>query len=94
MEKTEEDKVKVFSAGHCRPCDEIKELLKKGQFLVDGEEGKAELVDIETEEGFSQVEEVDLETVPVAYRGKKQCKISIDDETETLLIECNENKEP
>ena len=80
--------IKVFVAKNCQPCKEIEELLTKGQFLVDGEEGKADLIDIETEEGFPRIAEVGLISVPAAYRGKNKCNLRIDDETQTLLIEC------
>lgn len=85
------DPVKVFIAEHCEPCKEIKELLTEGKFSINGEEGKVDLIDIETEEGFPHVAELGLSNVPAAYRGKKKCDIKIDDETQTVLIECERN---
>ena len=75
----------IYVATHCQPCQEIKELLEKRHFLVNGEEGEVELVDIETEEGFSRIFP-ELEGVPSAYQEGKKCLIRI--EKDTLFLEC------
>lgn len=78
-------KTKVYVAAHCQPCQAIKELLEKRRFLVNGDEGEVDLIDIETEEGFKQIFP-GLEGVPSAYRDGKKCNIQIDGET--LLLDC------
>lgn len=86
----EKPMVIVYTAGHCTPCEEIKELLEKGQFLVDGEEESIDLIDIETDEGFDQAQKMELTAVPQAFRDGKQCHIKIDDESHIILIECQD----
>lgn len=84
-------KTVVYIATHCQPCEEIKRLLEKGHFLVNGTEGEVELIDIETDEGFKRMDETDK--VPSAYQDGKACKILIDEDSDTLLLECqNEDK--
>ena len=85
-------KVKVFVAGHCEPCQEVKDLIAKGQFIIDGEEGEIDLIDIESEEGFPQIKENNITGVPQAFREGKQCRIHIDEEDGTLLIDCNDEE--
>jgi glutaredoxin len=80
-------KVKVYVATHCQPCEEVKRLLEKGHFSINGIEGEVDLIDVETEEGFKQIFE-GMDAVPAAYSDGKRCKISIDEEGETLILEC------
>lgn len=71
--------IKVFTAGHCTPCHEIAELIRQGKFSAED----VDLVDIETEEGFKQFQELFLvhgdAYVPMAHDGKNKCDISIKD---------------
>lgn len=85
-----QEKVSVFVATHCQPCQEIKRLLEEGHFLINGTEGQIDLVDIESEEGFPKIAEIGLEGVPAAYQGSKKCRILVDEETETVMLECTE----
>ena len=85
-------RVTFFTAGHCTPCEEIKDMLGKGQFLVDGEEGELDVIDIETEEGFEEAQNHDLSAVPSAFHEGKQCKVKIDEESRTVLIECDHDE--
>ena len=80
----------IYVATHCQPCQEIKELLEKRHFLVNGEESEVELVDIETEEGFNRIFP-ELEGVPSAYQEGKRCSIRI--EEDTLLLECRDEQD-
>jgi glutaredoxin len=82
--------VTIYTAGHCTPCDEVKDLLTKGQFLIDGEEGEIDVIDIETDEGFDKAQAMELTAVPQAFRDGKECRIKIDDESHTILIECED----
>lgn len=93
-EAKEKPRVKVFTASHCEPCQEIKGMLENGQFTVDGEEGEVDVVDIETEEGFEEAtKRDDLAGVPCAFKGAKQCKIMIDEEAKLIRLECEDNGE-
>ncbi len=85
-------KVKVYVATHCLPCQEVRDLLAKGHFLINGGEGQIDLIDIETEEGFAQIKDVDITGVPSAFKDGKQCRIKIDDEKTTLLLECDDDE--
>jgi len=85
-------KVTIYVSEHCEPCKEVKELLEKGQFLVDGEESEIDLVDIETEEGFPHIQAHDLSGIPKAFSEGRQCNIRVDDATQTLLIECGDGE--
>ncbi len=81
-------KVKVYVAEHCVPCVEVKELLSKGRFLINGEEGEAEMIDIESDEGFGEIFD-GLDAVPSAFLEGKRCRIRVDHEDNTLLLECD-----
>ncbi|MDD5700414.1 MAG: hypothetical protein PHU23_00065 [Dehalococcoidales bacterium] len=85
--------VKVYTAGHCTPCEEIKKSLQEGNFLVDGKEETVDVIDIETDEGFEEAQKRELSAVPQAFRGAKSCAIKIDDETKTVLIECEHGED-
>jgi len=95
VKKTQKGKrrVTVYTAGHCTPCDEIKDSLQKGQFLVDGEEGEVDLIDIETEEGYELAQKQELTAVPQAFYQGKTCKIKFDEENHEVLIECEHEDE-
>ena len=81
-------KVKVYVATHCHPCQTVKELLGSGHFSVNCTEGVAEVIDIETEEGFRQLNDL-VDGVPSAVSADgKQCKIQIDEENDILILEC------
>lgn len=91
QEQRKKRRITVYTAGHCTPCEEIKDMLNKGQFLVDGEEGEVDLIDIETDEGFEQAQKQELSAVPEAFYEGKKCKIKVDEESHTVLLECNED---
>jgi len=80
-------KVKVYVAAHCQPCEEVKRLLEKGLFSINGAEGQVDLIDIETEEGFKQIF-AGMDAVPAAYLDGRKCRIKVDEESETLVLEC------
>jgi glutaredoxin len=80
------DAVKIFVAGSCTPCREIKKLIAEGKCNIPD----IEIVDVETEEGFANIEKMKLERVPSAFLGDKVCKLSVDDQTHMLNITCPE----
>ena len=80
-------KVKVFVSSSCGPCQEVKEAIASGKFNLED----VDLIDLETDEGFPYIEKMKLNRVPVAYKGKRQCKILHDDEG-GLFIDCPQPK--
>ena len=89
MKKT----IKVFTANHCAPCDRVKELLEKG--LVESDiDAELDLINIETEEGFKEIEKNDLTSIPAAFYEGRSCKLDIDEEREIAVITCNPTSEP
>jgi glutaredoxin len=92
MEKKKKEVVKVYTAGHCTPCEDIKKMLEEGKFTVDGKEAEIDLVDIETDAGFEEATKRELTAVPSAFRGAKQCRIKIDDENKVVLLECEDEE--
>lgn len=86
------DKLRVFLSEHCLPCQDIMELIKQGKVSCDkcDEGDEIEVVDITSDEGFPLVAEYELDGVPAAFLGKKQCKIDYDEEEKALLISCPE----
>jgi thiol-disulfide isomerase/thioredoxin len=83
-------KIKVFVSGHCGPCHDIREHLEQGKFAVNGAEGEVEMVDVETEEGFTQIPD-SIEGVPAAFQEDgKTCRLRIDKENDVLYLECGE----
>jgi len=86
-------KAKVYVGKHCEPCKPVKNLIEKGHFDINGEEGDVEMVDIESEEGFVQIFD-GLDGIPAAYKDGKQCKIRIEGDS-ILHLECpDEEPEP
>lgn len=78
------EKVKLFIAGHCGPCQEVKRLIGEGKFNLD----EVDLIDLETEEGYSYLDRLKLSKVPSAYLGEQRCKVGFDEENDALIIEC------
>ena len=88
-------KIKLFVAGGCEPCAEVKKLVEEGAFLIDGEEGASvEMIDVSSEEGFPEIEKRGLTGIPRAFgEDGKQCRIGIDEESGVVVFECNEQPE-
>lgn len=81
--------IRIYTAKHCQPCHQVAQLIKEGRFS--GEE-EVELIDIETDEGFLKFQEEVLSfgggAVPSAYKGGERCLLHVDDETNSVLIDC------
>ncbi len=84
------NKVTIYIATHCLPCQKLKEQLEKGHFLINGKEGQVDVIDIETKEGFAKIKEMSLTGIPRAYKNGKQCKIRIDEEDMTVFLDCED----
>lgn len=84
--------IRLFTAEHCTPCHEIKKLVEEGRFTIDGKsEGEAEIIDLETDEGFENVEKHSLDAIPSAIdESGKKCKISVDEENQVVQFKCSE----
>ena len=83
--------INVFTAGHCRPCQDFKKLIEEGRIEVDAEPGAVlDVVDIETEEGFSRLAKSkgDITLIPAAEYQGQSCKIEIDKERDVVVIRC------
>ncbi|HUS04450.1 MAG TPA: hypothetical protein VMY79_02880 [Dehalococcoidia bacterium] len=79
-------KLKIFISEHCLPCQQLKEIAKNGGFGDD-----VEVIDIETEEGFPKIAEMELVEIPVAYEDGKKCAIKYSNDN--IEIKCPaENK--
>jgi hypothetical protein len=66
------ERAKIFVAGGCEPCKEIKEMAAAGK--VD-----ADIIDVATDEGFPFIEQLGISSVPVGYRDGVFCSIDIRD---------------
>ncbi len=88
-------KIKLFVGGHCEPCIAVKKLVEEGAFIIDGEEGaQVEMIDVETEEGFPEIEKRQLTGIPRAFgEDGKQCRIGIDEENGVVVFDCHEQPE-
>jgi len=86
-----ERKIKLFVGGHCTPCESIKKLVEEGMFLVNDQEGaQVDMIDVETEEGFANIEKHQLTGIPQAFdESGKRCKISIDEENKVVVFDCD-----
>lgn len=78
--------VRVYTAKHCAPCQDVRQAIKEGRH-----EDKVELVDIETDEGFELFKQEVLShsdgAVPSAYQDGKQCAIGFNEE-KYLVFDC------
>ena len=74
--------VKIFVAGNCGPCQEIKQKVAEGKF----NQSQVDLIDVETDEGFPYIEKLGLTQVPTAMKGGQKCDLSVEDDT--LIIKC------
>jgi glutaredoxin len=85
--------VRIFTAPGCEPCEEIKQAVEDGNLTLAGLPARVniELVDLSTDEGYPNVDELNLEKVPVAYYEARQCKLLLDTESGELTIDCRED---
>ncbi len=85
--------LKIFVAEGCGSCKEVAELAEKGKMLTNvAPETEIHLIDVTTDEGFPEVEAEQLNGVPVAKYEGRTCKLSIDEESHTLIIDCAQEK--
>lgn len=80
--------MKIFVGGHCGPCQGLKQLLEQGQFVLN-KGTDLELVDVESPEGFEEMQALGLvKAVPSAFLEGQQCRISVDETEKVVYIDC------
>lgn len=81
--------IKVYHSPHCNSCHQVADLLGKGRFEsnIKGDV-PVDLVDVTSEEGFREIGEANLDSVPAAKYDGKTCKLGIDEEQQIVVIEC------
>ena len=82
------EKIRIFISSSCAPCKEIKGLFEQGRINLTG----VELIDLETKEGFPYLDKMKLSKVPSAYIGTKTCKLGINKEENSIIIQCPSRK--
>lgn len=85
----------LFKAGDCTPCEEVAKLVSEHRFVIEGIHNIGiRVVDVSTEEGFSELQgHQDIDRLPAAKMGDKLCELSVDRETDTLYITCEDEVE-
>jgi len=83
------EKIKLFLSNHCQPCLDARAIIASGKVTVDGVESRVEVVDADSEEGLKEAILNNLDRVPSAVTSTgKHCRIDIDREKNTLIVEC------
>lgn len=87
---TSPEPLKFYTATGCEPCVEIKEALEQGNYEILGVEGEPEVeaIDLATEENYGLIEDQEIEIIPAAYYGARQCKIFVEDATKKVTFDC------
>jgi len=85
--------IKVYHSPHCGPCHEVVDLLNQGRFESNIEQdADIDLIDVTSEEGFQEVADSGVDSVPSAKYKGKACKLKIDRDQQVVVIECGEEK--
>ena len=94
-EMVEQDKIQVYTADECGPCQEVKVAVQEGNFEILGIEGQVgiETIDVAEGENYTLLEDLSIEAIPAAYHGVQQCKIFIDEETKRVTFDCRPESE-
>lgn len=86
-------KIRLYVAEDCGPCQEIKDMVARGQH-----EDDVEVVDIQTDSGWELFSKEVLEkgkgAVPSAYKDGEVCKIQIDEDRNLLVFDCPKSPPP
>ncbi len=82
--------IRLFVAGSCRSCDEVKQLMSEGRCNLTPDE----VIDVEEEGGREWTNRLRFTNgVPAAFQGNKQCQLRIDDGERKLIIKCPGSKD-
>lgn len=86
----EQDKIQVYTADECGPCQQVKSAVEEGNFEILGLEGQVgiEAIDVAEGDNYELLEDFSIEAIPAAYHGLQQCKIFIDEETKRVTFDC------
>lgn len=90
------NRLQIFTAPGCAPCEEIKTALAAGRLELEGTPVKREdvdLVDVSTDQGYPFLDQLDIHRVPAAYYGIRACEILVDNRTRTVTINCPESED-
>lgn len=86
-----EDKVLVFTAPGCAPCQDLKDALRDGNVEVEGVDvapDQIEVVDVSNDDGYPYLDKYSVSRVPAAYYKGQQCQILVDDATHKVTVSC------
>lgn len=94
-ENEKKKKITLYSHSGCKPCQDIKKLVEKGDMDA-GDAEELEIVDIDTDEGFDRFEKEVLAKLPEdgsaklpgAYLAGEPCEIKIVDDDKYVIFEC------
>ena len=91
-EMAEQDKIQVYTADECGPCQQVKTAVEEGNFDILGVEGEGEVgietIDVAEGDNYTLLEDLSIEAIPAAYHGLQLCKIFIDEETKRVTFDC------
>ena len=89
-EVTEQDKIQVYTADECGPCQEVKAAVEAGNFEILGLAGQigVETIDVAEGDNYLLLEDLSIEAIPAAYHQAQVCKIFIDEETKKVTFDC------
>ena len=85
------EKLQVFTAPGCEPCDELKQAVEEKKVLLEGvpDGTEIEMVDLTAEASDRYFQELDIQEAPVAFHRGKRCEILVDDESGKVTIKCS-----
>jgi len=85
-----QDKIQLYTADECGPCQDVKTAVEEGNFVVLGVEGEVgiETIDLTEGDNYTQIEDLEMEAIPAAYHRLQQCRIFIDEETKRVTFDC------
>ncbi len=77
-----EEKVKLYVAGSCGPCKEVKKLIAEGKVNIKN----IQIIDLEEGDNYKMLPELNLSRVPSAFQGDQTCELSL--QNGKLVIDC------
>jgi len=76
-------KIRLLVAKHCEPCEPLREMAESGA-LGDN----VEIIDIESDEGFAKLTDLELTEVPSIYSPGGKCEVKYDKDNNIIDIVC------
>lgn len=89
-------KLQIFTAPGCEPCDDLKQAVEKKLVQLEGvpEGTEIEMVDLTSESADRYFRELDIQEAPMAFHQGKRCEILVDDDSGKVTIQCNRPEGP